>query len=148
MANQIGCALLVLIAAMCFPVFLSAVEGNPRQRQEEFLRRFFTDNLGKRIFVAKKGRGWREFLENNVIPVLPKDVTVVWRGESGRDQSIDDLFVALPLLGIRASAPFLVAVKGADLEVTEFNARLSSLKRFGKKNPEIQRQVRELFGAA
>jgi hypothetical protein len=99
-------------------------------------------NAGRLYLVALRSRQWGPFTENNVIPVLPPDVTVIW--ESGRRRYVPR---SPKLWGLRrpASRPFLVIVRRWSLRVVPLHDRLKVYRAAVRRDAEVQARVKKLL---
>ena len=122
-------AVLPLLAAMVVILVVAlpfiAVLG---LRARLSLRRFRRREAGTFYLVCTPRRGWRDFLVNNVIPVLPDDTRVVWR-RRGRNAWRNPFFRHLARSGILGvPKPYLVAVEKRALAHKSLNRVLQDLK--------------------
>lgn len=130
---RIGCLILVS------PLFLFGLPNliaNLRWRRA---------NAGRLYLVALRSRQWGPFTENNVIPVLPPEVTVIW--ESGRRRYVPR---SPKLWGLRrpASRPFVVIVRRWSLRVVPLHDRLKLYRTAVRRDAEVQARVKTLLEEA
>jgi len=90
--------------------------------------------------------GWNEFVENNLLPVLPGSVTAI----AIERKAQDPLTFALQSVvsgGIGISKPFLARVTFFGIRAQSLNADLSELKKFGARNEQLQQLLRKFIEA-
>ena len=136
-----GWAVLILIFGIilivCSPILIPMWIISELRTAIRF-RRFRRREAGNFYLVCTSKRNWRDFLRNNVIPILPDNVRVVWH-KSMRGNQNPDLQGFLNRSKIFAvSKPYLIAVTKQALRVKSLNADLQALKPHAKVSDEIR----------
>lgn len=113
------------------------------------VQRFHQAWLGKTILVVPKSRGWHDFATNNVIPILPEGIQLMW-WESARnaDMAAKDLAQVTEHLGIHERKPFLLRVEEETFGVVPLHDTLVRLRASAKRNPAIQVQAKAVLDSA
>ncbi len=134
--------LLVLMPFILIGVFFGEI------RAKVLLRRFRKRQAGSFYLLCSRRRGWFEFVQNNVAPVLPPNVHLIWhRTDYGPEP--DDVGRLLARSGVYGvSKPALIAVKKDRVQVRSLHADLVSLKATPARDEGIARQCREIIEAA
>ena len=100
-------------------------------------RRFLALHDGELFFVAQPKRGWRECLENNLLPVLRSEVGVLWPGEPFYER----FYRLLRSNGLVVPRPFTLRIEGSTLVVQPLNRALQELRQRGAADPSAQAQA-------
>ena len=136
---------LMLLVALLFLAFILVVLISFGAISKIIFRRlrvllFLRHHDGRNFFVAQDRRGWREFQDNNLIPILDPSVGVIW--PDGNDYK--------PLLWIlrefsrdTVARPLLLTVAGFSLHITSLHGILSSIAAQRARSLETQRAIRE-----
>ncbi len=112
------------------------------------LRIFRRREAGHVFLICASRRGWYDFLKNNVIPVLPDNVRVVWV-KLAQDARYPDLLGHLSrsrIFGV--SKPYIVAVTPRAFVHKSLNAELQNLKGHPKKSEQTQQECLEIINRA
>ncbi len=135
-ASIIAWTLLIIVAV---PVLI--VVGIPAliffQLKAAIRFRFFQNREAGSVFlICTARRNWYDFLLNNVIPVLPDNVQIIWQKSAYRDGR-PELFKHLyrsHIVGVLR--PYLVAVSPAKLSCKSLNTALQEHKIHPKKSED------------
>lgn len=126
LGGVVGCAAGLAVAVIGPVLFII---GKNSLRKQRLVRRFRRDFEGRRLPVCSRRGHWGQFIDNNVLPVLPEKVCVVWVGTRGAVRYMDD-YPASALralsLGNVVERPYLI--------------------RFVSRQPEIHRLHESLVG--
>jgi hypothetical protein len=127
--------LLILFFILAQP-FILAREINAAISLRKFRRR----ESGCVYLICTSKRSWHDFLRNNVIPILPNNIRVVWhKSEPGYKQT--DIFACLSRAGLAdISKPFMVLVTPHALLHRSLNVPLQSLKACSKRSSDIRQK--------
>ncbi len=105
-------------------------------------KRFCRSHNNEQFLVCTTRHGWKNFLENNVIPTLPQTVIVEWNTRRYRNQNpvnLCDFFWARP------PKPFFARITLDGIKTTSLNDTLQTLKKSAKRDVMVQRQVRSIL---
>jgi hypothetical protein len=109
------------------------------------LRIFRRREAGHVFLICTSRRGWHDFLKNNVIPVLPDNVRVVWKKPAGKSE-YRSFFRHLDCSHIfNVSKPYLVLVTPRALIPKSLNETLQKLKTHPEKSEETRRACAEII---
>ncbi|MCK5850246.1 MAG: hypothetical protein KAH23_04965 [Kiritimatiellae bacterium] len=126
-------ALLIVLSPLIIPVVVVM-----QVRSAISLRRFRRREAGSYYLVCTSKRNWYDFLRNNVIPMLPDNVRVVWQKPT-RGEPYPELQAHLAqskIWGI--SKPYLVAVTKQALRAQSLNRDFQDVKPKEKRSDEIR----------
>ena len=103
-------------------------------------------NRGRTFLVVTRRHGWFDFIINNVVPVPPPGVELVWQDwpdrRGGHARSNLYRLTVAPMV----SKPYLAVVRLWRNEFIRLHSELESLKRAGsKRSLETQARVREIL---
>lgn len=111
-------------------------------------RRWRRKCAGMVYLVCTPRCGWRDFVTNNLLPVVPEDVTVVWH-RSQRDTPLPRELWMFRMHGLwDVPKPFLVAVTQRGVRWRSLNGTLQTLKRSPARSAEAQSLCREILTQA
>lgn len=134
--------LFVILFIIFFPLFV----------YEEILhffviRKFRHNNAGRSFLICSSRRNWHDFLQNNLIPILPDNFLVVWVGKTGKKNypKPPKAFRYLPVLG---KYPILVVVTRDRLKYQSLHDRLYHSKMSPKKSEETRRTLAAIIADA
>lgn len=103
-------------------------------------RAFCWRNQGRRFLVCSTRHGWKDFISNNLIPMLPEHVNVVWykklRRATCRGRFRHVYQRNLP-------KPYLAFVTRYNIYRVSLNDSLRQLKHRACRDSAVQQQVRE-----
>ncbi|HSV43127.1 MAG TPA: hypothetical protein VLJ10_01105 [Candidatus Bathyarchaeia archaeon] len=107
---------------------------------------------GAFYLVCSRANGWYDFLKNNVIPVVPPTMKILWLST---ERSTTHATAVPPLLEYLAqsrifgtSKPFLAAVSRQGLRVKSLNQEMLALKKVAKVSEATQTACREILLSA
>ncbi len=131
---------MVMFLGMIVVAILIAV---PIMVAERFrLRAFLAREVGRVYFVCTANRGWHDFIQNNVLPVLPDHYTVVWRPSlSGH---LPFLYFPTHSFG-GVAKPCMVLVTRQGLIHRSLNEPLARFKQHPKASEAIRAACREMI---
>ena len=138
-----NCLLAIILGAIVCSVGL-LISPILMVRTAVIRRRFRRRFAGRIIFYYTPKRGYRDFIHNNVLPVLPEDVISVQMGR----QVHDDLhhparYLPRAFRIARISRPFFVLIGRYKPVVLSANLILAPLKRSAAASVETQHKIRE-----
>ena len=139
-AIVVAIPLIVVVGLISLP-FIFVMETKAAIALRVFRRR----EAGHVFLICTSKRNWHDFLRNNVIPVLPDNLRVVWV-ESVRNGEYPDLIDHLArsrVFGI--SKPYLVAVTPKALLHRSLNSTLQQLKKHPKRSEDTQQACLEII---
>jgi hypothetical protein len=99
---------------------------------------FCLRNAGSWLLVCSARRGWREFIDNNVHPVLPADVAIVWFTRRPRENR-SARHCALRRSSIITQRPYLAWITWSGIKTLSLDDQLRPLKRSRLTRRELQR---------
>lgn len=139
----VGVALapLVILFAIVASPFMIVMETRAAISLRVFRRR----EAGHVFLICTAKRNWHDFLQNNVIPVLPDNFRVVWH-KSGRNGEYPDLIAHLArsrVFGV--PKPYIVAVTPRALLHKSLNHVLQELKAHPKRATPTQQACLEII---
>lgn len=106
------------------------------------LRVFRRRENGTVYLICTSKRGWHDFLKNNLIPVLPDHIRVIWHKQGcvrERDAKHLPLFTNLAASHIFSmSKPYLVVVTSKALIPKSINGAFTGLKSKAARSSEVQ----------
>lgn len=137
----------LFVIAMAVAAFLwllltfgvAAVVGRMR------LLRYRWSHVGAVLFVCTTRHRWHGFLLNNVIPVLPPHVRVVWLTGRDKSQPTWQTWQALALSKIRHAKPFFAVVRLRGIRTIPTHDLLLPLKHNSRADGSVQGQVRPIL---
>jgi hypothetical protein len=114
------------------------------------LKRFRDKNSGYIYLICTRRRGWYDFLNNNVIPVLPDNFKIAWH-QRGRDTTripiirdpIFENIARAKIFGIEK--PYLVIVEKKSFQVLSLNKTFQEIKKVQDKSKETQSKALEII---
>jgi hypothetical protein len=109
------------------------------------LIRFRNKNDGNIYLICTRRRGWYDFLNNNVISVLPGNFRTAWHHRA-RDSKRDPIFENIArakIFGIEK--PYLVIVKNNSFQVISLNKTFQEIKKVQEKSKETQSKALEII---
>ena len=101
-------------------------------------RWFCYRNAGRVYLVCSRRHGWDALLRNNLIPVVPDDVTVI-RAESS--QGHETVLRLARRNTNQISTPYLALVTRKGVRSRSLNHRLQGIKNRGKRSTDAQQQI-------
>ena len=130
--------LVVLIVVIGLPIAVCATLADHIS-----LRRFRKKEAGSLYLICTPRRGWYDYLQNNVFPVLPCRVTrVVWHRPS-RGKKIPRIVLQLQRSQIAfPRLPYLVAVFRNQMKAVSIHNDLLTMKQHPKRSEHIKSQSR------
>ncbi len=97
---------------------------------------------GRVFLVATRRRGWFEFVTNNVIPVLPPGIEVVWQEHANPQHKVKTPRIDRLVRVAGVSKPYLVVVKLWRNRLIPLHRELEPLQRQARgRDPEVQAAV-------
>jgi hypothetical protein len=137
-------ALFMVIVSILLPVLVPLVlfqKLTTSFRLWVFRRR----EAGNYYLICTSRRNWYDFLKNNVIPVLPPNVRVVWQKSDlcGPKQSLSQYLRKSRITGL--SKPYLVAVTRRSLVAQSLNTIFQNLKQNAKRTETSRIQCRRII---
>lgn len=109
------------------------------------MRVFHRREQGHVYLICTSKRGWHDFLKNNVIPVVPGNVRVVWQ-EAGRNDEYPRIFAYLArsrVFGV--SKPYLVRITARNPVCKSLNPAFRQFKARPRKSPETRQACVEII---
>ena len=109
------------------------------------LRVYRHRNHGAIFLICTSRRGWYDYLRNNLIPILPANVRVVWQANR-RDGKVDPIITNLwrsRIFGV--PRPYLVAVHKRRISAVSLNGCLQDLKARPARSPQAQEMSRHVL---
>jgi hypothetical protein len=104
-------------------------------------------NRGRVFLVVTRRHGWFEFVMNNVVPVLPPNVDVVWQESPARTRENQTKLHRLALARTNAK-PYFTVVNLWRNEVIQLHSELEPLKRASRKRSRaVQARVSSILHA-
>lgn len=94
--------------------------------------------------VCSPQRDWNEFVQNNVEPVLPKDVRIVWTERKNTEPPTLP-WNSLLGAGFGLPKPYIAVVTPWRIRTMTLHHRLLPLKSHAAKNADIQESVRAVL---
>ena len=133
-----GLALAVAIALLCLvgPFFV---------RRRTLIRQFKRDFAGRWLLVCSRRRQWGQFIDNNVLTVLPEGVHVVWYDPRRTGQPYPASALQVLGLGNVANRPYLIRYAGRRPEIHLLHEKLLELSHSTKRDPRVSSQVRSVL---
>lgn len=95
--------------------------------------------------VCSRKRGWEPFLRNNLVPVLPDSLLLIWL-ESPESRA--NVVRAGRLSNVFLAKPFLIRVTRFRLLSLPLNSQLAELKCLGAISETARRDARKILNAA
>jgi hypothetical protein len=136
--------ILVPIALLIFVVFLPVILV-VEIKEYIALRTFCRREAGNFYLICTSRRGWYDFLKNNLIPILPKNVKVVWHTRTSAGKN-DPIFLRILSSGIYGvPKPYIISVQRKCIKAYSLNNDLQIVKKHPKKSVEIQVQTQNVI---
>lgn len=131
--------LIVLLPFILVGVFIREKKIKAR------LKRFRTKEAGKFYLICSRRAGWYEFIQNNVIPILPPTVKITWYRRD-REQIEDDIHLLLSRSSeaYGVPKPFLVAIWVDNVKVESLHEALIELKEHRHKDETTRERTRDI----
>lgn len=107
------------------------------------VKKYWTLNKDKTFFFYSNKHGWHDFIFNNIVPVLPNDVTIA---NIYRDKP-NAYFTILKIIGLNkfkngnVRLPFLIKLSFPKVRVISFYQDFNENKKFAKRDQEIQQKI-------
>lgn len=139
--------LVVLGLAILLPVipFLILTEYIRGRRIKSRLRKFCKEKAGSSYLVCTRRSGWFEFIVNNVMPILPPNVSVVWpRRDRGQAVGGVELLLHWTPEAYGVSKPYLMALSPDGVKIESIHEDLVKLKGSRRKDRETQQKARKI----
>lgn len=138
--------ILVPIALLIFVVFLPVILV-VEIKEYVSLRTFRRREAGNFYLICTTRCGWYDFLKNNLIPILPENVKVVWHTRT-RIGKIDPIFLWILNSGIYGvPKPYIISVQRKRIKAYSLNNDLQIVKKHPKKSVETQVQTQNIISA-
>ena len=139
-ARAVGVAAIVLFLPVIGVVLIAlpAILVWKWYRKHQFVRA----HEGTAFVIVTRRHGWKELIENNVVPALPAGVVAVWDGDRM------DGFRPTDLPEIRPTRPYLISLRGRRVSVRPLHEDLRPFKQRGKRNEATQAEIRRLIEVA
>jgi len=111
------------------------------KRQKRKLRKFRDQANGNYFLICSKRHNWYDFIQNNVIPVLPSNLNIVWY-EGNCDLEIDNIRIsATEVPGVYgATKPLLLTVFPDHINVESLNNDFKELRQMSMRKDENVRE--------
>lgn len=109
------------------------------------VRAFRGREQGHVYLICTSKHGWHDFLKNNVIPVVPGGVRVVWQ-KTGHNDEHPTIFTYLAhsrIVGV--SKPYCVRITARNPVCKSLNPALRRLKTCSRKSPQTQQACAEVI---
>ena len=129
-----------LIYLIIFPliVFFSLKENI-------FLRRFRKRNAGCVYLICTRKKGWYNFLNNNVIPVLPDNFKTVWL-HAERESKIEYILKCVGSTKMFCiEKPYMVIVRKDCFDIISLNKVFQGIKQIQKKDKKAQSKALKII---
>ena len=112
------------------------------------LKRFLRREAGAVYLVCTSKRNWYDFIQNNIIPVLPDNVKVVWAKPVQNEvyRELQSFLHQSNLWSI--PKPFFVAVTSHALYAISLNRKLQELKPKAKSSNETKLTCKVIIDAS
>ena len=108
------------------------------------LRMFRIREAGNVYLVCSSRRAWHDYLKNNLVPVLPAHVVVVWEKACG-DRRSHTVLVNLRRSGVFCvSKPYLAAVSKRAIRVASLNSDLQHLKNCARVDDSVRQESAQI----
>ena len=113
-------------------------------RATKLTRRFRRDFNGRWLLVCSRRGQWGQFIDNNVLTVLPDGVQVVWCDRRSKDTYPAS---ALRLMGLGnvVERPYLVRYESRQPEIYRLHERLVELSHTTKRDEYVSSLVRSVL---
>jgi hypothetical protein len=134
-----------LLAAL--PVLL-VEEYFGEKKAKKRLKRLREEKAGTIYLVCSPRRGWFDFIQNNVVPVLPPTIELAWYRVDHRAAADDMTFLLWRCGGYRASKPLVMMVGEDEVRTESLHQALASLKPTVRKDAETQEKCRAIIAEA
>lgn len=105
---------------------------------------FRQEHAGRVFLLAATTKGWREFNQNNLVPILSPDVTICWP----RTSEAKLVRHGMALQGLSAQAPALVLAHRDRIEVIRLHAKLLPMRKKGARSKAVQQAVGRIVALA
>ncbi len=140
-------ALVLLVGAIWPLLVIWVLFGGVRDRF--WLKRFRKKRAGSFYLLCSRRRGWFDFIRNNVEPVLPLNVHLIWHGKFHGPEADGDVCRLLALSDVYGvSKPVLIAVQTNRVEVRSLHAEFVPFKTTVGKDEGIARQCGQIIESA
>jgi len=116
-------------------------------KQKE-IRRFKRDFEGRWLLVCSRRGKWGQFIDNNVLTVLPDGVQVVWCGERRSKETYPASALRLLGLGNVVERPYLVRYVSRQPEIYRLHERLVQLSHTTRREEYVSSLVRGILQEA
>ena len=136
---------LVAIVDVAYTLLLPIILVVRLVRRRRWRRRL----AGRVLFCYLPGRGYRDFITNNVLPVLPAGVEPVCCPRHDRTGRWAEMHTIHELLGagwVLPPRPFFLKLDGRRILAASVNAHLAPLKHLARRSPETQQRVTKAIG--
>jgi len=142
---------IMVVVIVCLPIVIPLV-ARDRWRRRKRIQKYLQSKQGTLVLVWHSRRGWHDFCLNNLLPVVPENITVTKNTHRSLDDlDIQDWYELERLIGWyqvvdRAvqqppKRPYLLHFNNAQVKFMSLNAVLQPYKRFAKRSREVQGQV-------
>ncbi len=139
--------LLILLSPLLLPLFvvLSVVGIAMGVCHWLWMLWYCITHLGELYLICSRRRGWQAFLENNLIPVLPSKVKVIWIEMPNEKRR----FIQAIAAGRSAySVPILALVTLGGIKFASLNRLLINKKHLGRSSQGTRDSVRPIIESA
>ena len=136
------CAIpLIVVAVVLFLPFILIMQAKAAISLRVFRRR----EAGHVFLICTSRRNWHDFLNNNVIPVLPDNFRVVWHKSvcGGEYSGLMRHLTQSHIFGV--PKPYIVAVSPRALLHRSLNSALQELKTHPKKSKDTQQACLDII---
>ena len=101
---------------------------------------YFHRNAGKILLVVDGRHGWRELINNNLIPVVPQDVDQVWF-----DAELSCRIKMVPLVDCVEQRPYIALITRRGLKVASLHKSLLPFKSCGRRDDMVQEKLKPIL---
>ena len=137
----VGLSVVLVVLIVLAPILVPyLVQRRIRARLHD--RRIMKARRDQAYLVWHARRGWRDFVQNNLLPVLPSEAVAVQdRRRGGAElRALRDALIRRQMMNVRR--PVVVLVGRRSLFVQSLNAELWPQKRHARRDPAVQGYVR------
>lgn len=106
---------------------------------------FCWTHVGREYLICSRRRGWEPFLQNNLVPILPEQISTVWI-EAAKPTA--DVLHAGRIANVFFAKPFLIRVTRFRLLSVSLNPLLANPKCHGAVSESVRVEARRVVETA
>jgi len=145
--GPVGIALVVLAVPFIIVLVIVALPfvGIAGLCTRVVLRKFRRKNDGVVFLICTSRRGWHDYLKNNLLPVAPSELRVIWE-KHGREGPQEPIIINMQRSRIyNTTRPYLVVVREQGIRVVSLNGPLQEFKKTPKRSEQTQQLSRAIL---